>query len=153
MGPDEQVHSIMYWSRAVCPMTDADLLNLLSTARSVNAKMGLTGMLLYKNGCFLQILEGYLKELELVFAKIEADPRHTCVTILRTDFGPRQFTGWTMGFQNLTNWKLTDPRLGVSDILSVKFNASYFGPNPSKAQSMLLCFRGLADSADNPPRL
>jgi hypothetical protein len=128
-------------------MTDEELLGLLGAARTVNAKMGLTGMLLYKNGCFLQVIEGRLRELEQVYAKIEQDPRHTCVTLLRTDYGPRQFPGWTMGFQNLTDWRINDERLGVTDLMSVPFNNSYFGENPSKAQAMLLCFRGLEDSS------
>lgn len=147
MDSTEKVHSILYWSRAVQPMTDGALLELLSVARAANAKAGLTGMLLYKDGCFLQLLEGYMKELDQVFERIEADSRHTSLTVLRTEYGPRQFTGWTMGFRNLTDWRLNDPRLGVSDILSVPFDATYFGEDPTKAQSMLLFFRGMSDSA------
>jgi len=141
----ERVHSLIYWSRAVRPFSDAELLWLLNAARQTNARLGVTGMLLYKDGCFLQMLEGRLRDLETVFRRIETDPRHHSVQILRTDNGARQFAGWTMGFRNLTDWRLNDPALGVSDLMSAPFNADYFGANPSRAQSMLLCFRGLSN--------
>jgi len=140
----ECVHSIMYWSRATARMTEAELLEILRKARRSNQEKGLTGMLLYKKGCFLQLLEGELRPLEQVYAKIEKDPRHTSVTLLRTEYGPRQFPGWTMGFQNLTKIRLNLPELGVTDLMDVPFDAEYFGANPTKAQSILLCFRGVA---------
>jgi hypothetical protein len=144
MGEVEMVHSILYWSRTAVRLTEADLLDLLRVSRRANEQKGLTGMLLYKDGCFLQVLEGELRPLEQVFAKIEKDPRHECVTLLRTDYGPRQFAGWAMGFENLTKIRPNFPGMGVTDLMDVKFDAEYFGANPTKAQAMLLCFRGLA---------
>ena len=140
----EMVHKLIYRSRAIRPPTDGELLWLLNPARVENARMGLTGMLLYRDGLYLQLLEGGLRELERVYGKIEKDPRHTSVTLLGTDYGERHFPHWTMGFKNLRDWRVNDPALGVSDLMSVPFDALYFGESPSRAQAMLLCFRGLS---------
>ncbi len=139
----ELVHSIVYRSTAIRPLLDGELLWLLNQARAENRRLGLTGMLLYRDGQFLQLLEGGLRELELIYGRIERDPRHVRVTLIRTDFGPRLFPNWTMGFKNLRDWRVNDSAIGVTDLMSVPFDASYFGENPGKALAILLCFRGL----------
>ena len=141
---EELVSSIVYRSTAVRPLLDGELLWLLNQARAENRRLGLTGMLLYRDGHFLQLLEGGLRELEQIYGRIERDPRHHHVTLLRTDFGPRLFPHWTMGFKNLRDWRVNDPEIGVTDLMSVPFDAGYFGENPGKALAILLCFRGLA---------
>ena len=49
---------ITYLSTATDPMPSQDLLSLLKECRENNAGCGVTGMLLYCNGTFLQVLEG-----------------------------------------------------------------------------------------------
>lgn len=139
------VNRVMYWSRATRTMGDEELLGLLDRARAVNAERGLTGMLVYKDGCFLQILEGEPFALEDVLERIRRDRRHAELTVLRQGWGPRQFGEWTMGFRNLSDWREVDAAAGESDLMSVPFNADYFGKHPGTAQQLLLCFRGLGD--------
>lgn len=141
----DAICSLTYWSRAVRPMEDAELLQLLDTARAANARRGVSGMLLYKSGCFLQVLEGETAVVEALIAKIARDTRHEDVRILRRDSGPRQFGEWSMGFQNLSDLRLVEA--GESDLMSVPFDAEYFGANPTKVQELLLCFRGMSNPA------
>lgn len=68
-----------------------------NTARTV------TGMLLYVNGRFLQILEGERKDVLQTFARIQEDSRHRNVNvILERESEARMFSHWNMGFKQLT---------------------------------------------------
>jgi hypothetical protein len=81
---------------------DNDLAEIHATANYLNAKVGVTGLLLYNAGQFLQILEGQQQVLEMVFQKIERDPRHANVCRLVTEpIGRRLFPSWNMGAMNV----------------------------------------------------
>lgn len=138
----EQVITITYWSRATNPMGDEELLELLRKSRRNNALRGVTGLLLYRNQCFLQVLEGPESVVESLIKTIEADPRHHSIRTLCREVGPRQFGAWQMGFENLD--AETD-QVGNSSLMRQDFDPDYFGANPTTAQTLLLCFRGIAD--------
>ena len=92
---------IIYTSRASQPFSDADLKKLLLRARSNNKKMDVTGMLIYRDGAFLQALEGDERCVRDLFKRIEKDARHAEVAILKnqSSFGERRIFGdWSMGF-------------------------------------------------------
>lgn len=94
---------LIYTSQARRPFSEADLKKLLMRARSCNEKMGITGMLIYHDGAFLQALEGDERSVRAVFKRIEKDARHSRLTILRNNgsFGERRMFGdWSMGFAN-----------------------------------------------------
>ena len=71
--------STVYVSRSSYPFTDDDLANLLLTSRSNNARLGITGMLLHREGRFIQVLEGPDEAVRARLAVIARDPRHTAV--------------------------------------------------------------------------
>jgi hypothetical protein len=72
---------------------------LLERARRANAGQNLTGMLLYIEGSFFQVLEGEAEAIDALYAKIMRDPRHTRITlIIRETIAQRDFSEWTMGF-------------------------------------------------------
>ena len=143
-GATLEVPFLIYGSIAVEPLSDQQLLSLLDSAREFNQSRGITGLLLYKEGTFLQILEGPIAELEALYARIEKDPRHRSMTMVSGGEGPRQFPQWSMGFANITQWRPPALFQGSSDILSMPFRPDYFGANPTQAQQLLLAFRGLA---------
>lgn len=89
---------LVYTSTATRAMTDADLQELLAQARSNNEELDITGLLLYANGQFLQVLEGPEPAVRRLFDTIRNDPRHTSVeTLLTTDTTERTFPDWKMG--------------------------------------------------------
>ena len=97
------MYHLVYTSHAKHEFSEADLIELLMQCRSFNRKHDITGMLLYLNGKFIQVLEGAKTEVERLFAMIEKDPRHTRVTLVIQGSSPeRVFPGWTMGFKKLT---------------------------------------------------
>ena len=88
---------IVYASSTLQPFTKPELQALLEQARQKNAKLGLTGMLLYKDGNFMQVLEGEKEAVTKLAAIIERDPRHKRVLILlRGTSEERLFPNCTM---------------------------------------------------------
>lgn len=74
---------IAYISSATEPMSTQDLLRLLQSCRQNNADRGVTGMLLYGNGTFLQVLEGEERIIDELLDHIEQDPRHTGMQVIQ----------------------------------------------------------------------
>lgn len=96
--PDDLV-TLTYFSSARRAFDDAALLDLLHRARGHNERDGVTGLLLYHAGNFVQTLEGPRDSTSLLFDRIRKDPRHKDIT--STDVQPiaqRQFPDWSMGF-------------------------------------------------------
>jgi hypothetical protein len=140
----DRVITLTYWSRATNLMGEEDLLRLLQKSRQNNARRGLTGLLLYRDQCFLQVIEGPEAVVESLIQTIQVDPRHHSVRTLCRESGPRQFGNWEMGFENLDQH--TD-QTGRSNLMKDPFDPDYFGANPSNTQTLVLCFRGIADPA------
>ncbi|MCU1405148.1 MAG: photopigment and puc expression activator [Glaciihabitans sp.] len=96
--------SIVYVSVATRPMTDQDVAGLLVQARANNLRDGLTGALLYRDGRFIQILEGPDEQVRVKFATIATDSRHRSVHKMNEKaIGARQFPDWTMGFRPMVD--------------------------------------------------
>lgn len=93
------VHQLVYISAAEAPLSDAELADILKKARTNNARVGVSGVLVYDAGSFFQVLEGPEGTVAAVFRKIEADPRHHRVVVLARQAVSRPcFAEWTMGF-------------------------------------------------------
>lgn len=91
--------SIVYSSRAASDIGQSDLRELLTRSRSNNERDGLTGMLLYRSGYFLQVLEGPDDGVRRRLTVIEADERHDDVKVLIDEtIEERLFPEWTMAF-------------------------------------------------------
>lgn len=107
----------VYSSSAVRPFSEAELEELLRRSRESNKRLGVTGMLLYKDGRFMQALEGEESVVRTLFQKIAADPRHCDVKLLDQGFTEeREFGDWSMGFERLTGDGLEAPE-AASDFL------------------------------------
>jgi hypothetical protein len=93
------IFSLVYVSRAAAWVTRQDLLDLMTTSRRANAGTGITGLLLYSGGGFVQMLEGSRAAVESLYASIQVDPRHSDVTLVRTqEQRAREFPDWSMAF-------------------------------------------------------
>lgn len=100
-GPEKPEHlrSVVYVSAATRPFSDVDLALLLTASRLNNEPRGLTGVLLYREGHFIQALEGPEQAVRRTLATIAADPRHTGVWILADALvTTREFGSWSMGY-------------------------------------------------------
>ena len=92
-------HQLIYISRPTVEVTQDVLLDILNKAQTINHKFKISGLLIFHNGKFMQLLEGGEKEVKDLFEKIQHDPRHSDVRILlETDRPNRCMPLWTMGF-------------------------------------------------------
>ncbi|NVO33343.1 BLUF domain-containing protein [Hymenobacter lapidiphilus] len=90
---------LVYQSLATPPFCAAALEVLLVKARTHNQANYLTGMLLYVDGQFLQVLEGPEPALSQLYGRIQQDPRHTDVhTLSYTPVAARAFPDWRMAY-------------------------------------------------------
>jgi hypothetical protein len=93
------VIQLIYQSAARGRFGPQELTELLKRARDNNAQRGLTGMLLYDDGSFLQVLEGERDPVLEVYTRILKDPRHDSITkLLEREADERTFGDWQMGF-------------------------------------------------------
>jgi len=98
---------LIYASTATSPVEARDLAGMLVHARAKNARLGVTGMLLFSDGCFFQVLEGDEDVVLPLFETISADPRHaSIVTIIREPIAERSFSDWSMAFPRLDDDEL-----------------------------------------------
>lgn len=96
------INQLIYISQAARKMSSEDLLDILKIAKEKNQKIDVTGSLFYNGGWFLQVLEGPLSTLNLLYKKIEKDPRHKNSRILYNQPATfRTFTRWSMNMTNL----------------------------------------------------
>ena len=128
---------IIYASAAVATFSELELAQLLMLARKNNKRLGVTGMLLYLDASFLQVLEGDEAVLKTLFERISVDPRHdSVVTLLKREVEAPHFGDWAMGFVSPKDLSKDMP--GYSDYLRLRGQ-----PNRSTdaAARMLACFR------------
>ena len=93
---------LLYASRAVDTSPEA-IESILSQARQHNPVSGITGILCYGGGIFLQAIEGGRMQVSELFGHIQRDARHKDVALLHfEEISERRFGGWSMGQVNLT---------------------------------------------------
>ncbi|HEX8329741.1 MAG TPA: BLUF domain-containing protein [Hymenobacter sp.] len=98
-GPDPAagVFQLLYHSRATQPLAEAEVYELLSQSRQANAAAQITGVLVYRDEWFVQLLEGPEAAVRATYARIRQDPRHTeVVTLAEAPARPRCFVPWRM---------------------------------------------------------
>ncbi len=98
--PDSKLESIVYVSSAVRLLNLEEISHLLSRARERNEEYGVTGVLLYIGGNFMQYIEGPGESLDVIYKIIQEDKLHTGIILIsREDIEDRQFGSWSMAFQ------------------------------------------------------
>ncbi|SFR53215.1 BLUF domain-containing protein [Thiomicrospira sp. ALE5] len=94
---------LVYTSRASSMMTEIELEELRNEAIYFNSMQQITGLLLYNNGIFLQLLEGEQHDIESLYSKIKQDFRHYDVRqIYSRPIEKRSFGKWSMRFFNVS---------------------------------------------------
>lgn len=95
-GPN-MMGSLLYRSTALQPPTESELGQLIRSSQLRNRALGITGMLVYENGQFLQSLEGPPDAMEEIWSSIRRDPRHCSIEVLKQTLAAgRMFSGWDM---------------------------------------------------------
>jgi hypothetical protein len=133
--------TLVYVSSAVTPFSQDQLAELLAQSRANNESLGISGMLLYKDGNFMQVLEGDERQVLALSAKIAKDPRHRGVMVLLKEHQPqRAFAEWSMAFRDL-NADDSQRVPGFNEFMNANLTDRAFADDPSRAQRLLLTFR------------
>ena len=134
------LYSLVYVSSATKPFSVDELRTLLERTRANNTRRSVSGMLLYKDGNFMQALEGEEATVKAVYATIAQDPRHTgAIMLLSGPIEARAFAEWSMGFRDLR--ADTAGVEGYSAFLNTPLTSAEFLAEPSRAQKLLLMFK------------
>ncbi len=92
---------LLYASRALDTRPEA-IDAILAQSRQYNPTCGITGILCYGGGIFLQAIEGGRMAISELYGHIQRDKRHSDVALLLyEEITERRFSGWTMGQVNL----------------------------------------------------
>ena len=98
-NPATGVFQIVYRSIAKEGLTQVDVKSILNSSRKNNPALGVTGLLVLRDGFFLQLLEGGETAVRSLVERIKKDSRHTGFTVLaEISSGERIFTQWSMGY-------------------------------------------------------
>lgn len=133
----DELVQVMYASAATAGFTASDLAQLLAEARAHNELCDVSGLLVYFEGSFLQVLEGPREDVELLYRSIVRDSRHTnCRLLLRTEIEEREFGEWSMGF--------ADPRMvagTMAGYVDMHAGLANLVHDTHRAKSVLIKFR------------
>ncbi|MBL8889016.1 MAG: BLUF domain-containing protein [Planctomycetaceae bacterium] len=94
---------VIYVSGATVPFSEDDFSELMSGAREKNARLGISGILLFREGSFLQVLEGPSVAVDWLFETIQRDPRHSRLLVVqRSEIQQREFADQPMAFLSIS---------------------------------------------------
>jgi hypothetical protein len=135
------LHQLLYVSVEKHPYTKEDLTALLNQSREKNAKLGITGILLYYKKHFFQVLEGEKEAVFNLYQTIRKDQRHSSVILVFDQpIQERGFRDWTMAFVNINEIDKSKLK-GFSDFLEKGFAKEITEQHLTVAQQLLLEFK------------
>lgn len=136
---DSDLSLLVYASAASAPFNGEELGGLLLQARRNNVRRGVTGMLLYYQASFFQVLEAAPNTLDATFARISADPRHIkIIKLIQEPIEQRSFAEWTMGLGRADREQL-GAIPGLNDFF--KKGSCYWELEEGRARTLLGAFR------------
>jgi len=93
------VFRVFYVSAVAMPHGSDDVQAILAVSRRNNWRLDITGCLLFSGSHFGQVFEGARPVVEVLAARIAADPRHGQVRVLsQSSSAPRHYNDWSMGY-------------------------------------------------------
>jgi Sensors of blue-light using FAD len=99
MNQTDSIFQLTYVSTAAIEFGAGDLIKLLIEARDSNHEHHITGILIYENERFLQVLEGDINEVKTLYQNICRDGRHHHIkTIASKTVAKREYPKWAMAF-------------------------------------------------------
>ncbi|MTI21569.1 BLUF domain-containing protein [Fulvivirga sp. RKSG066] len=96
------MHYLVYTSIAKGNPSERDLETLLFQSQRNNSRVNITGLLLYVDGKFVQVLEGEKRKVQQLYKVIKKDDRHRDVNlIIDGEKEERDYSGWYMGYRSI----------------------------------------------------
>lgn len=140
---EAQVYHLSYVSTGCDSLQYEDIKSILDSSVKNNKEDNVTGILVYCNKHFFQIIEGNKEAIQHIFNKIIIDPRHDNVIKIQEGYTDhRQFQNWNMAFKsynkelkdldNFNNeqfYSYINNNLSAKSCISVKVLADFFDLN------------------------
>ncbi|MEW5904939.1 MAG: ABC transporter substrate-binding protein [Pseudomonadota bacterium] len=102
-GTMPALYFLIYVSVATGTVDEAALAEIVRSAQQYNQENGITGCLLYQDGCFMQMLEGSRENVQRLMAFIQADTRHRDLRIvIEGEEARRVFLDWSLQFRDVS---------------------------------------------------
>ena len=99
MAKQKDLIELIYLSEAVSDFSFLGLMRLLDSARTFNKNNGITGILLYDNQQFGQIIEGERANVMKAWRRIQDDKRHHRIELLEIrEITERSYPNWLLRF-------------------------------------------------------
>jgi hypothetical protein len=141
----DDIFKILYCSKNLIEgehaKQDAEISQILQSARRNNRKQNVTGALFFNSAYFAQALEGPKLAIEKIFENIQRDPRHGDVTVLSSETGGhRDFPEWSMAH-------VAPPDETISASMAVALDSALSHPGAS-ADGVLGLLRSLVIQED-----
>lgn len=99
---------LIYYSKSTSPLENKHtaIKEIINTAQKVNPELGISGLLVFSNEFYLQVLEGPRNRVNELYFRIQKDPRHADPQMLAyRDIHQRDFSDWSMAWANETQDK------------------------------------------------
>ena len=129
---------LIYVSSVKNLMAEDELIDLLEAARVANVSHAITGLLLYNDGNFMQVIEGEKNNVEQLLKNLENDIRHTgMIVMLKEEIIRRNFSKWSMGFRDISRENIE----GFSSFLKYQASEDEDKILPGKAKTILMSFK------------
>lgn len=137
---------VLYSSFARDGLTEAELRDILRVSVRHNAAQGITGVLLFGDALFLQVLEGPEEAVEALIAAIAADPRnHGLRRIIDETVHERHFAEWAMAYAQLE--QLPPEERAHCRRLADATPSNAAGPLSPEIKNLFTLFRSLLTAA------
>ena len=125
---------LTYISSAVTEDLGDEIDQILESSVRNNKQQEVTGVLLYAQGTFFQVLEGSSENVKDVYTRILKDPRHKTVTKLHeAEIEERRFAEWSMGWS-----RIPDTHPNAERIAALGRRESYATGNKKEAIDTLI---------------
>ena len=136
----DQLISVVYVSSGK-RLSEAEVIDILRVSRFNNSHLNITGLLAYKDGNFLQVLEGPESSVTRVLETIERDRRHSGMIILaKRKLQERLFPEWSMAFRELKDMS-PDEASAYSPFLDGSLVEEKIAEKPDICYKLLLSFK------------
>jgi len=133
------VHCCYCSASAIGNVSPEVLSDILNKSRIANGKVNITGILLYCEQSFFQLLEGDRSAVNTLFEIISSDKRHTRVTkIIMESINEKSFAAWTMGYPKISSKDLSEIS-GLNDFFTS--GKSFMQIGKGRAKILLSAFK------------
>ncbi len=136
--------SLTYVSNAAVPINKEELERILNSSLKNNSAADVTGMLVYHDSTFIQVLEGPEEAVDRIYGVVQHDDRHENLVVLNeSQIEDREFGKWEMGF------RFIEPGEDLGQFTSFQELAKILkNPDESNAKTILKTFYDLNISED-----